>query len=168
MLPFVVIGSMFYHDGLPFSLYLFIFFSIPVCITDIRSRRIPLWCVYSGTGVLFLTSFFLFPSQAGNLLLGMLSGPVVFMAVRLFTKGKLGMGDVTFAAFTGVFNGFPGWFIATGLASLFGLLFAAAGMLAGRLDRNSRIPFAPFLTLGSVGAYFAVPILLRTIAGVPA
>lgn len=98
----------------------------------------------------------------------LLSGALLFMGIRLITGGKLGMGDVKFAALMGVFTGFPGWFIAAGLASLFGLLFAAAGLLTGRLDRNSRIPFAPFLTLGSIGAYFAAPILLKTITGVPA
>ncbi|MCK5201790.1 MAG: hypothetical protein KAR21_25730, partial [Spirochaetales bacterium] len=63
-------------------------------------------------------------------------------------------GDVKFAALMGVFIGFPGWFAAAGLASLLGLIFASAGLISGKLNKSSKIPFAPFLTVGSIGAYF--------------
>lgn len=155
-------------NGSAIFFILFISFSLPACVTDIKHRLIPDWSVFPGIVVLFGLRVFSLGDPAIKILLEMIAGSLFFFGIRLFTKGKLGMGDVKFAALMGVFIGFPGWFIAAGLASLFGLLFAAAGMLSGRLDRNSRIPFAPFLTLGSIGAYFAAPILLKTITGVPA
>jgi len=159
---------MSYLSGSVLFLLIFIIFSIPASVIDIKLKRIPDWIVFPGIAVLFGLRVFCFGDPAIKILLEMIAGSLFFFGIRLFTKGKLGMGDVKFAALMGVFIGFPGWFIAAGLASFFGLLFAAAGMLSGRLDRNSRIPFAPFLTLGSIGAYFAAPILLKTITGVPA
>ncbi len=146
-------------------LLFFIVFSLPVCVTDIKYRRIPDWCVISGTAVLFALRLFLFKEPSARLLLYIIPGPLLLMAVRLITKGKLGIGDVKFAAFMGIFNGFPGWFVALGFASLSGLLFALAGLGTGKLNRRSRIPFAPFLTAGSIGAWFAGPFLLQKMAG---
>jgi len=155
-------------NGSTIFFILFISFSVPACVTDIKHRLIPDWSVFPGIIVLFTLRLFMLHDAPLLIAAELLSGALLFMGIHRITGGKLGMGDVKFAALMGVFIGFPRWFIAAGLASLFGLLFAAAGMLSGRLDRNSRIPFAPFLTLGSIGAYFAAPILLKAITGVPA
>lgn len=132
----------------------FLIFSIPACIVDIRQKRIPDRIVFSGLAVLFVIRFFVFGDSAGSISLEMLTGSLIFVVIRLLTKGKLGMGDVKFAAFMAVFTGFPGWFIAVGSASVFGLFFAITGLISGRLNKSSKIPFAPFLTVGSIGAYY--------------
>ena len=132
----------------------FLIFSIPASVVDIKNKRIPDWTVLSGITVLSALRFCCFGDSAGRLVLELLSGAVIFFGIRLLTKGKLGMGDVKFAALMGVFTGFPRWFAAAGFASILGLLFALIGILFGRIDKNTKIPFAPFLTVGSIGAYF--------------
>ncbi len=152
-----------YEDVIYF--FPFIIFSGVACVTDIRYRRIPDWIVLSAVITLSVFRIFLSDDSEGRILPDILAGPVIFMAVRLFTKGKLGMGDVKFSALMGVFNGFPEWFFATAIASFLGLLFAVAGLITGKLNKKSRIPFAPFLTAGSMGAWFAGPFLLQKMAG---
>lgn len=132
----------------------FLIFSIPACVIDIKHKRIPDWTVSSGLALLAALRFFSFGDPLVKIVLDMISGSLIFAGIRVFTKGKLGMGDVKFAAFMAVFIGFPGWFVATGLASLLGLVFAAIGLFLGKINKNTKIPFAPFLTVGSIGAYF--------------
>ncbi len=135
-------------------LAVFLLFSIPASIVDIRQRRIPNWTTYSGLVVFFALRFFSFGNSAGRIVLEMLAGFLIFMLIRIFTKGKLGMGDIKFASLMAAYNGFPDWFVATGFASILGLIFAVTGLVFGNLNRNSKISFAPFLTAGSIGAYF--------------
>ncbi|MDA3938815.1 MAG: A24 family peptidase [Spirochaetia bacterium] len=133
---------------------LFLVFSIPACIIDIKQKRIPDWTVFSGVTVIIAFRLLILGDLIKIILLELISAPLIFIGIRSITKGKLGMGDVKFAALMAIYIGFPGWFIATGVASLLGLLFAVLGLFSGRLNRNTRIPFAPFLTVGSIGAYF--------------
>ena len=132
----------------------FLIFSIPACVIDIEQKRIPDWIVFPGAAVLVGLRAFSLGDPLVRIVLEMILGPWIFVGIRLLTKGKLGMGDVKFAALMAVFVGFPGWFIAAGLASLLGLIFALTGLIFGSLNKSSKIPFAPFLTVGSIGAYF--------------
>jgi len=143
-----------YLNGSFVFLTAFIMFSIPASVIDIKQKRIPDWIVFPGIVVLLGLRAFSFRDPIIKIIVEMLAGSLFFFGIRLFTKGKLGMGDVKFAALMGVFIGFPGWFIATGLASILGLLFAVLGLFFGKTNKNTRIPFAPFLTVGSIGAYF--------------
>lgn len=132
----------------------FLIFSIPASVIDIKQKRIPDWIVFPGTAALLGLRAFSFGDPLVRILLEMISGSLIFIGIHFLTKGKLGMGDVKFAALMGVFLGFPGWFVAAGLASLPGLMFALTGLISGRLNKSSKIPFAPFLTAGSIWAYF--------------
>ncbi len=145
---------MSYLNGSIVFLATFIIFSVPASIIDIKQKRIPDWIVFPGIAVLLGLRAFSFGDPVIKILLEMIAGFLILFGIRLFTKGKLGMGDVKFAALMGIFIGFPGWFVATGLASLLGLIFAVLGLFSGRINKNTKIPFAPFLTVGSIGAYF--------------
>ncbi len=153
---------MSYLNGNIVFLTAFIMFSIPASVIDIKQKRIPDWIVFPGIAVLLGLRAFSFGDPAMKIVLEMIAGSLIFFGIRFLTNGKLGMGDVKFAALMGVFIGFPGWFIATGLASVLGLIFALMGLLFKKLNKSSKIPFAPFLTVGSIGAYFVdYNILLR-------
>lgn len=132
----------------------FIIFSVPASVIDIKQKRIPDWIVFPGVIVLLCFRVFGFENSALLILSDIILGSLIFFGIRFLTKGKLGMGDVKFAALMGVFIGFPGWFVATGLASLLGLAFAVTGLFFGKINKDTKIPFAPFLTVGSIGAYF--------------
>ncbi len=132
----------------------FLIFSVPASVIDIKQKRIPDLIVFPAVVVLSAFRKISFGDPLIRILLEILLGYLIFIGIRFLTKGKLGMGDVKFAALMGVFIGFPGWFVATGLASLFGLVFAVIGLLSGRIDKKTKIPFAPFLTAGSIAAFF--------------
>ena len=134
-------------------LAIFLLVAIPVSVFDIRTRRIPNWIVFTGIVFLFALRFLYFKDSPVSLFINILTGGLIFYSVRLFTKGKLGMGDVKFAAFIALFAGFPLFFAAVGVASLAGLAFALAGMAMGKIKKTTKIPFAPFLTAGSIVIY---------------
>jgi len=131
-------------------LILFMLFSIPVSVFDIRSMRIPNWIVFSGTVFLFAVRYFYFKDSPVGMLINMLSGGLMFYTIRFITKGKLGMGDVKFAALIALFTGFPLFFAAVAFSSITGLIFALAGLSVGRINKTTKIPFVPFLTAGSI------------------
>ena len=134
-------------------LAIFMLVSIPVSVFDIRTRKIPNWIVFSGMVFLFAVRFLYFKDSPVSMFINILIGGLIFYSVRFITKGKLGMGDVKFAAFIALFSGFPIFFAAVGFASLSGLIFAVAGMAMGKIKKNTKIPFAPFLTAGSIVIY---------------
>ena len=141
----------------------FLIFASTACVTDIKYRRIPDWTTFLGIGILSVLRLFLLKDTPVIILAELFYGVILFLGIRILTGGKLGMGDVKFAALMGLFNGFPQWFTAVAIASFSGLLFMLAGMAIGKLNRNSRIPFAPFLTAGSIGAFITAPELLKTV-----
>ncbi len=145
------------------SFIIFSSISAAASVSDIKHLRIP--DILTVTGIISLLSVKIamtaenpFPTVCGLFSAGML-----FMAVRVLTEGKLGMGDVKFSALTGAFLGFPGWVTAAAAASAAGLVFASAGIASGRINKNTRIPFAPFLTAGSITAFIINPYLSNRI-----
>jgi leader peptidase (prepilin peptidase) / N-methyltransferase len=148
-------------SGSMLFLVIFCIFSIPASIIDIKHKRIPDCIVFPGIITLLVFSIFYIDSYALRVFTEMLAGSTIFYCIRLISKRKLGMGDVKFAALMAVFLGFPGWFVAAGLASLLGLVFAILNLCSGRINKNTKIPFAPFLTVGSIAAYFIQSIVFN-------
>ena len=143
----------------------FIFFSIPASVIDIKKLIIPDWCVLTGIPVISVLRFFILNENLLLILSNMIAGALLFYAVRYVTGNKLGMGDVKFSALMGVFNRFPDWFTAVLIASISALLFTLTALAAGKIQRESKIPFAPFLSAGSIGAYFFHHSLISIIQG---
>jgi prepilin signal peptidase PulO-like enzyme (type II secretory pathway) len=134
------------------ALFVFLGFALPISFIDIRSYRIP--------DVLSIPCFLLIlilhirdnPGLLPNFLAAAFFSALVFFLIRLATRG-LGLGDVKFAALTGLFCGLPWAWAAFLLAAIAGL--GAAPFLASRKTKKNPplIPFAPFLSLGAVAAY---------------
>ncbi len=146
------------------SFIIFSSISAAASFSDIKHLRIPDILTISGTISLLSVKLAITVENPFNTACGILSAVILFMTVRLLTGGKLGMGDVKFSALMGIFLGFPGWFTAAAAASAAGLVFALAGIVSGKMHRDSKIPFAPFLTAGSIAAFFLNPWLFRIIA----
>jgi leader peptidase (prepilin peptidase)/N-methyltransferase len=77
----------------------------------------------------------------------------VYLVLALISPKGMGMGDVKFAGFVGMFLAFDGWrTLLLGAAASF-LLAALVGgvlLLARRVDRTSAIPFGPLMFLGAL------------------
>jgi leader peptidase (prepilin peptidase)/N-methyltransferase len=77
----------------------------------------------------------------------------VYLVLALISPKGMGMGDVKFAGFVGMFLAFDGWrTLLVGAAASFFLaaLVGAVLLLARRADRTSTIPFGPLMFLGAL------------------
>jgi leader peptidase (prepilin peptidase)/N-methyltransferase len=126
---------------------------VAVAATDLEHRIVPNRIVIPATAVALVAQTALHPSPEWTL--GALGGAgFLFAAALAYPKG-MGMGDVKLALFMGAILGrYVGVALMLGmLAALVpgAILFARHGQAA----RKMRIPFAPFLALGSLVALFA-------------
>jgi leader peptidase (prepilin peptidase)/N-methyltransferase len=77
----------------------------------------------------------------------------VYLVLALVSPNGMGMGDVKFAGFVGMFLAFDGWrTLLAGAAASFVLaaLVGALLLLVRRADRTSTIPFGPLMYLGAI------------------
>ena len=82
----------------------------------------------------------------------------VFYLIWAITRGKgMGLGDVKFALFMGLFLGFPGVVFAFYIAFLTGAFAGVILMLGRHKTWKSKIAFGPFLVLGTVVAILWQP-----------
>jgi prepilin signal peptidase PulO-like enzyme (type II secretory pathway) len=87
----------------------------------------------------------------GEALIAAILGFLLFFLIRIFTKG-LGLGDVKYSFFIGLFCGLEGCSIAFFTAALSGLIVAGILILTKKMDSTKPIPFAPFLSFGALTA----------------
>ncbi|MDD4785405.1 MAG: prepilin peptidase [Candidatus Shapirobacteria bacterium] len=84
-------------------------------------------------------------------LLSAVISAVFLLAINLATKGKgMGMGDVKFALFMGLFLGFPKIILAFYLAFILGAIYGILLILFRKANKKSQVPFGPFLILGTI------------------
>ena len=128
---------------------------------DYRHGLVPNALVLVGVCVGVCTLLIERPLALGASLLASLAAFGVLLAVRagsriVFGRIGLGMGDVKLVAMIALFTG---WYSlwAFYLAALLGGVIGIAGMMTGRVERSTRIPFAPFIAAGVVCAAFVYP-----------
>jgi len=143
-----------------FFLFFVLFFLTLIFVYDLKHYIIPDFANFSLIGLSFLYLFFFsfLENDFNGLINGLFSAGGVFLFFFLlfyFTKGKgMGFGDVKFVIFMGLFLGFPnilvGLFISFILGAIIGLLLIALE----KKKIKSQVPFAPFLIIGTLVAYF--------------
>ena len=125
-------------------------FLLPICWFDLTRFRIPDWLSLSCGTALFLVQALLIPERMILLLAGA-AGPVIFLLLlRRLPSGGIGLGDVKFSASTGLLLPGLSWLPALGGAALLALAILLPGILLGKVRRNSRVPFAPFMGAGTL------------------
>lgn len=78
-----------------------------------------------------------------------------FLSLVLISKGEwMGMGDVKFALFMGLFLGWPKIFVAFFMSFFIGSIISLALVARGEKGMQSQIPFGPFLIIGTLIALF--------------
>jgi leader peptidase (prepilin peptidase)/N-methyltransferase len=151
------------------TLVYFIFSSSLIVITfiDLDFQIIPDRITLSGIPIGFLAgSFFLPDPFARSSLLGMkesligtITGFALFYLVSLigsaiFKKEALGGGDVKMMAMVGALMGWKTVILTTFLGSLTGSIFGILLMVSKGKDRMAKLPFGPFLALGTIITLF--------------
>jgi leader peptidase (prepilin peptidase)/N-methyltransferase len=91
-----------------------------------------------------------------NLILGLIGavfGGGLILLIRVlggwaYKKEVMGMGDVYLTAMIGAFVGFPNVILAIFIAAVFGAVIGIIYLSVTRKQRETPIPFGPFLSLG--------------------
>lgn len=125
---------------------------ISVAYTDLRERRIPNKIIVPALGVALVAMFYI-PGWQSALIGAAVASFVFILPVISFGK-QGGMGDVKLAAFIGLILGWPVTFTALVIAILLAAAVALIGVLIGKWNRKSLIPFGPFLSLGALICLF--------------
>lgn len=124
---------------------------------DLSEHRLPNRVIYPWAavtaGILLVVSLLLgdLPGLLRGVGAALLWG-LLFLIARLVHPPSIGMGDVKLAVVLGLYTGFLGWVtVAAAVLVSFILagLVAIALLIAGRADRRTRIPFGPFLLIGT-------------------
>ena len=128
----------------------FLVFAIPITVFDLRELRIPDALSLGGIAVLAACKTMLFHAPVLEMLACVTLGFGVFWVIRRVTGGKLGLGDAKYSAFIALSIGLYGWFMTLFVASITGLACALILIATAHARKGTRIPFAPFLTLGAL------------------
>ncbi|HKL86357.1 MAG TPA: A24 family peptidase [Treponemataceae bacterium] len=133
-------------------LFIFLAFSIPAAIIDLREYRLPDRLTLP---LFFLLALWIALTNLRALPFSLMAAAVAavfFLFIRFTTKG-LGLGDVKLALCIGLFCGPWLTIFAFLLASFTGLFVALFLVLRGKLVKHQKIPFGPFLVFGAIAAW---------------
>ncbi|MFW5984952.1 MAG: prepilin peptidase [Halanaerobiaceae bacterium] len=122
-----------------------------VCsVIDLQEMIIPNKITYPGIVLgLSLTLLTGHQTLVSSLLGIIIPGGLLFLIAVFYQKG-LGFGDVKLIAMIGAFAGWLSALVGLFLGSLMGTIFCLPFILTGSLDRKTRIPFGPLISLGAV------------------
>lgn len=123
---------------------------LAISYTDVRERRVPNIVVYSAIG-LALGATLTYPDWWRYLVGGAAAALLLTIPVFIYSPERAGIGDVKLAFFVGLILGFSMhlyWALLIGFAS--GAVGGGIGILLGRLNRKSTLPFGAFLAMGTL------------------
>jgi prepilin signal peptidase PulO-like enzyme (type II secretory pathway) len=124
-------------------------FTFVISVIDIRLYRIPDVCLVCLGSFLLFVDFF----TAGKTIpWGLCTGAAAFLLffVIYITTHGLGLGDVKYAGIIGYYLGFPRVLAGLLLASFTAVFIWCAGHFLFQWDRKTKLPFAPFMSMGAL------------------
>ncbi len=147
-----------FSASINFLLYLyFISALIILSFIDLKYLLIPDVVVLPGIGLGILFNFI--NNNLINALFGLVLGGGLIFLVRtvgglIYKKEVMGFGDVELSAMIGAYLGFKYTFIAILLAAVIGAIVGGLYLILTKKERQTPIPFGPFLSIGSVLSLF--------------
>lgn len=152
-----VFSSVFYHvNSVFFVIYYLVVlgFLFILTIIDMKEFRIPnkILMVFLGIGILLnLFRFFLLQEKEViiNMALGIIIGALPLFLAIIFSKGKMGAGDMKLMAVVGLYTGYVNIFIIFILTIVIAALFAIIMIGLKKWNLSSKIPLAPFIFLST-------------------
>lgn len=134
---------------LPFALIL-----ISASIIDYKTFRIPNYLTLGGFLALFALKWYTFSQFPVDFILSALISFALLAILSFMTKGKMGMGDAKLSlSIGGVLGGYY-WLISLFIASTVALFYALFAIKCAKISKESPIPFAPFLSVGALVAFW--------------
>lgn len=151
----VVFGYLYIRYGLTgHTLLLSVYMTILILITviDLEHRLI----LNRVIGPAILLALVAGPFTPGlnwrQMLVGGVTGFVLFYLAAMLYPGGMGAGDVKLAAFVGLITGFPAVFVALLVTVFAGGLISLLLVVTRIRSRSDYIPYGPFLVIGGVYA----------------
>jgi len=140
--------------GFLFSLIFFCFL-IVVFVYDLKHFLIPDKIIFPAIFLALIYNLFDLKGLLFNFLPAAFGGFIFFLIIFLISKGKwLGFGDVKLVFLLGLFLGFPNILVALFLSFTVGAIIGIGLIILKGKNLKSEVPFAPFLVLGSLIAFF--------------
>jgi leader peptidase (prepilin peptidase)/N-methyltransferase len=137
---------------------------VAVAFIDYDHMIIPTRIVLPGTALGLMASVALHPQQWWVYLAGSLGAGAFMFALAMIWAGGMGPGDIRMALFMGAVLG-KYVILALFLAFLSGGVVGAYLIASKKRSRKDRIPFGPYLAVGSVLAVLAGQTLLGAYLG---
>lgn len=130
---------------------------VALAVIDVRTHRLPDVLVLPAypVAILLLAAAVLFGADGAQLLragIGMVALFAFYLVLRLIRPAGMGGGDVKLAGIVGLFTAWQGWgslFVGTAAAFILGGLVALILLAVRRADRNTAVPFGPFMIAGA-------------------
>ncbi|MCK4641465.1 MAG: prepilin peptidase [Candidatus Marinimicrobia bacterium] len=128
---------------------------LTVTFTDLEKGKIPNCVILTGVILGLYMSLIFWPVNFINSLIAFLAGGgiMIFWAAAgklLFKKESIGAGDIKLVAMTGIFLGLQNTLLTLFLSFLIATVAGISMIIIKKAQMNSRLPFAPFLTIGAL------------------
>tara|TARA_Y100001968_G_C19282397_1_gene679919 strand:+ start:112 stop:924 length:813 start_codon:yes stop_codon:yes gene_type:complete len=141
-------------------LFVFIFYIFSITVIDFETLIIPNSLIISGIFIALTFNIIntIFFNYSIDMFFYRILAPFLgYFLIEFFTlffylissKEAFGGGDSKFLALVGCWLGFKGLLFSLLLAIYFAAAFSLIGLSTGKLKRESKIPFGPFIALGS-------------------
>ena len=123
---------------------IFVIFSAAIAAADIKTGRVPRLAFVFAFPLFFVLKLLLDEHlPAWEPIVGGLTGFTIFLLVFFISGKKLGFADVWYSGLIGIVLGPWLWYAAIGSACIAGLIYFF-------ISKQLRIPFIPFMALGSI------------------
>ena len=147
---------LFMTFGLNLNFFFYIFFFCALIVisgVDFSDQTIP--DIISMPGIVIGLIFQIINGNFLIGLIGMIFGGGLILLIRVvggwaYRKEVMGLGDVYLTAMIGAFVGFPLIIPAIFIAALIGAIFGIIYIAYTQQNRESPIPFGPFLSIGGI------------------
>jgi len=138
------------------AFWFYAFYFLTVSAIDLEHRRVlDIMSAPAAAAALVLAGFRGW-SAVGQALAGGAVGLGVFLVLALFSRGKLGAGDVKLAGVIGLATGYPAVAPALFLGVFVGGAATGILLLSGRIGLKSYVAYAPYLSAGALAVLFFV------------
>ena len=129
------------------------FVLIAIFFYDLLYEEIPDIFTYFGIAIALLSNIVTGTPGPTLYIPGAAIGALFFEAQLLISRGKwIGSGDVTLGLLMGILLGWKSLLIALFIAYLAGSMISLFLLVFKKVDRKTKIPFAPFLVTGTIVA----------------
>lgn len=165
----VLFAAAFIFFGGNITAFVFSLFIIALLIilffTDLKYGLLPFFVMLPLTLLTVLMLGILSPQQLPNHVLSGLGAFGFFFILFAATKGRgMGLGDVIYAFFMGLFLGYPKIILGLYLAFLTGALVSLILIISKKKKLSGgTVPFGPFLIVGTVVSWIGGSILIQYI-----